>query len=232
MTIEQSEISAKRDKCGPTKPGQEGKAEAGRRAVPHQWFHRVSVWRSVAGMAVAFALACAAVALETAFESSSRSASFHRHLELLGARVSRLRTEVADAKRQLAPMNTERDSTASISRVLTATDVAILRLRDGGTNARGLLALSSSVGAAIVVVSGLSATVGQTCLVWWLLAKGPPLVAAQFKPDADGRVLLAIRLPRGGYRIAGAVLTLESGKFECAGGIVLKGVFPRPEGLN
>lgn len=199
----------------------------------NQWYRRISFWRAVAGMAVAIALGCAAVAIETAFDLSSRSASFHRRLELLGSRISRLRTQAADAERRLAAMRGERTTRANVDRVLSATDVVILRLTPGaGSNARGLLAISRQAGGAIIEIAGLPAAVGQTCAIWWLVAHGAPAKAAEFNPNADGRMSLAIELPPRGEMIAGAIVTLESGKPQSKGGIMLKGVLPRPKVLS
>src|SRR5438309_8049151 len=71
-------------------------------AASNPWYRRISFWRSIAGMALAIALGCAAVALDTASELSSRSTFFHHRLELLRGRISELRTEAADAERHLA----------------------------------------------------------------------------------------------------------------------------------
>lgn len=226
MSFDSGESPDKPAERKSAEPGPIDQAKRGWHAVPDRWFRRVSFWRSVAGMAMAFAVACAAIALETAFELSSRSASFHRRLESLSARVVRLRTEKADAQRQFAAMRFEPQIAENICRVLTAADVVLLRLTDGAASARGLLALSSEEGSAIAVLSGLAATAGQTYLMWWLPAKGPPVKAARLKPDANGRVLIAVRLPRTGYRIAGALVTLESAKLKHAGEIVLKAALP------
>jgi len=217
----------------PTKQAQQGQAEADSQPAADPWYRRVSFWRSVAGMALAIALGCAAVALETAFDLSSRSASFHRRLELLGSRISRLRAQAADAERQLAAIRAERTIRANINGVLSARDVVVLRLTPGaGSNAGGLLGISKQAGGAIIEIAGLPAAAGQTCVMWWLLAQGPPAKAAEFNPDPDGRLSLAIQLPPRGVRIAGAIVTLEPGRPQPKGGIVLKGVLPMPRVLS
>jgi len=204
-------------------------------AASHPWYCRMSFWRSVAGMAVAIALGCAAIALDTVSELSSSSANFHRRLELLGSRMARLRTEAADAERELAAMRAERLARADVNRVLSAPDVMVFRLTPGpGSNARGLAAISRRAGGAIIEVAGLSAAAGHTGAMWWLMAQGPPAKAAEFNPDADGRLSLAIQMPPRGARIAGAIITLESGMSpdKPGGRIVLKGMLPRPRVLS
>jgi hypothetical protein len=203
--------------------------------APYPWYRRASFWRSVAGMAVAIALGCAAIALETASELSSRSGNFHRRLELLGSRISRLRTEAADAERQVAAMHAEQLARANVNRVLSAPDVVVLRLTPGaGSNARGLVAVSRQAGDAFVEVAGLSPPAGHTSVMWWLLAQGPPAKAAEFDPAADGRLSLTIQMPPRGARIAGAIITLGPGKSpeQPDSRIILKGLLPRPQVLS
>jgi hypothetical protein len=192
-------------------------------------------WRSVAGMAIAIAFGCAIIALETASELSSRSMIFHHRLELLSLRIARLRTEAADAERQLAAMRAERLACTRINRVLSAPDVVVLRLAPGaGSNTHGLAAISGREGAAIIEISGLSYTVGHTSVLWWLLAHGPPAKGAEFGPGVAGRLSRAIQIPPHGAKIAGMILTLEPEKSpgKPGGRILLKGVLPRPQVLS
>ncbi len=206
-----------------------------RPSAANPWYRRVSFWRSVAGMAVAIALGCAVVALETSSELLSRSTRFHRRLELLGSRISRLRTEVADAKRELSSMRAEQLARANVNRVLAAPDVMLLRFTPGaGINARGLIAISSQANDAVLEVAGLQAAAGHTCVMWWLLAQGPPAKAAEFNPAADERLSLAIRMPPRGTMIAGAIITLEAGgpPDKPDGRVMLRGMLPKPQVLS
>jgi len=209
----------------------QSQAETGQRsAASLPWYRRVSFWRSIAGMAVAIALGCIAIALETASELSSRSANFHHHLELLGSRMVQLRTEAADAERKLSAMRAERLSHANVNRVLSAPDVMVLRLTPGaGSDARGLAAISRQAGVAIIEVAGLGVGAGHTSVMWWLMAQGPPAKAAEFDPGANGRLSLVIQMPPRGARIAGAIITLEPTKSpeKPDGRIMLKGMLPR-----
>jgi len=88
-------------------PGQKQAGGAHQSGAANPWYRRVSFWRSVAGMAVAIALGCTAIALETASELSWLNASFHRRLGLLGSRIARLRSETANSERQLAEVRAE-----------------------------------------------------------------------------------------------------------------------------
>jgi hypothetical protein len=216
-------------------PPQRKQAEAALPLTADRWYRRASFWRAVAGMAIAIALGCSAVALETAFELSSRSASFHRRLEVLDSRIARLRAQAADDGHQLAALRAKQALGAKVNRVLSAADVMVLRLTPGARSSeRGLLAVSKQSGSAIIEIAELHIATDQTCVIWWLLARGPPAKAAASKPDADGRLSLAIQMPPRGARIAGAIVTLESGQLvdQPKGRIVLKAMLPAAKVLS
>jgi Anti-sigma-K factor rskA len=214
----------------PSRPAEPRPAGGGAQpSRKNPWYRRVSFWRSVAGMAIAIALGSAAVAMETTSELSSRTMFFHHRVELLLSRIAGLRAEAAEAERQLAALQAERINGASINRVLSANDVVTLRLTPGaGSNAHGLLALSRQAGAAIVEIAGLPRTDSRSCVIWWLLAKRPPIKAIELDLNADGWRSQAIPLPPHRERVNGVIVTLESGKpgNKPEGGILLKGVLP------
>jgi Anti-sigma-K factor rskA len=219
----------------PTRLAENPTPPAGARPSPNRWYRRVSFWRSVAGMAVAIALGCAAVASEIASELSSRTTFFHHRLQLLRSRISELRSEANDAERHLAAMHAEPAAGADTTRVLSAADVVVLRLRPSpASKAAGMAAISRRVGGAIIEISGLPAIVGQTYVAWWLLARGAPSKAAIFTPRADGSLSRAIEMPPPGASVAGAIVTLESQNAarQPDGKIILKGELPRPQVLR
>jgi hypothetical protein len=236
MIMGKRKISCDRAERPSTKAAKQNEAETAQQlAVSRPWYHRVLFWRSVAGMAIAIALGCAAIALEMASELSSRSANFHRRLELLSSRIVRLHTEAANAERQLAAMNDERLARIRVNRVLSAPDVMVLRLTPGaGSKTHGLVAISRQEGDAIIEISGLSATAGHTSVLWWLLAHGPPAKGAELDPGADGWLSRAIQIPPRGTKIAGVIITLGSEKSpgKPGGRILLKSVLPRPQVLS
>src|SRR5437588_12985418 len=90
------------------------------RAPLDPWYRRVSFWRAVAGMAVALALGCAAVALEVASELSSSSRTYHRRLDLLGSRVSQMRAHIASIERQLSAVRAENVTRNKMNHILSA----------------------------------------------------------------------------------------------------------------
>jgi Anti-sigma-K factor rskA, C-terminal len=236
MITGEHQISCDRLEQPSAKAAEQNEAETARQLpASGPWYHRVLFWRSVAGMAIAIALGCAAIALEMTSELSSRSANFHRRLQLLSLRSVRLHTEAANAERQLAAMRDERLARIKVNSVLSAPDVVVLRLMPGtGSNIHGLIAISRQEGAAIIEISGLSATPGHTSVLWWLLAHGPPAKGAEFGPSADGRLSRAIQIPPRGTRIVGVIVTLGSEKSPSkpGGRILLRGVLPSPQVLS
>jgi anti-sigma-K factor RskA len=201
-----------------------------------RWYRRVVFWQSIAGMAIAIALGCAAVTMEVASELSSRKANFHHRLELLSSRITRLRNEAAEAEQQLAVMRAGQLAHIRANRVLSAPDMMMLRLTPGiaGSSAHGIIAISRQEGTAIIEISGLSARAGKTDVLWWLVARGPSVKGAEFEPDADGRLSRAIQMPPRGVKIAGVSITPKPGKpaSNPGGRVLLKGILPRPEVLG
>jgi anti-sigma-K factor RskA len=201
----------------------------------HPWYHRVSFWRAIAGMAAAVALGSAVVALEIASELSSRSTLFQHRMELMRSRISSLRTRVADAEQQVAAMNADVLARREVNRVLSASDVMLLRLTPGADNsARGLIAISQKAGNAILEIEGLSTVLGKTYVMWWLPAQGLAASGAVFNPGPDGRRSIAIRMPPRAAPITAAIVTLEpsNAPAQPRGKIILRGVLPRPRILS
>ena len=184
---------------------------------------------------MAIALGCAVIALEVASEVSSRSTLFRRRMELMRSRILELHDAAADAQRQLATMRSERLARANVNRVLSAADVTLLRLLPAAASgAHGLVAISRQAGGAIIEIAGLQTAAGRICVMWWLRAQEPPAKAAEINPDFDGRLSLALPMPPRGARITGVIITLEPGPpvGQPKGGILLKGLLPRPQGLS
>ena len=220
----------------PAKEVEDRTAAAGDQSTaPNAWYRRIPFWRAIAGMALAIALGCAAVAIEIASELSSRTIFFRHRLELLRWRISELRTEADDAQRQLAAVRAEQTSRSDLNRVLSAADAVVLRLTSSpGSKAAGVVVISREVDTAIIDIGGLPAAAGQTYEIWWLLARGAPSKAATFSPPADGRLSLTIGMPPRGASITGAIVTLKFRKavHRPDDRIMLKGELPIPEVLS
>jgi hypothetical protein len=228
--------SGRRPKRPPAAPAEQKQPQPDRQPVaPDPWYRRVSFWRAIAGMGLAIALGSAAVALEIASNLSSRTTLFNHQVGLIRSRLSQLRVEATNAQRQLASLRAEQLTRATMNRVLSATDATIFRLTPGaGSSAHGLVAVSRQAGAAIVEIGGLPPKPGQTCVMWWMPAQGAGAKAAEFNPDSDGRVSLAVQMPPRSAPITGVIITREPGKpaDQPKGSIILKAVLPEPQVLS
>ncbi len=178
------------------------------------WYQRVSFWRSLAGMALALALGCAAVALETASELSVRSTAFYHRLQFLRSRIAQLRTQAANAERYLAALRAERAARADVNQVLSADDAIVIPLKlDRTGDSSGMVVISRKAGNAIVEIAGLPPpAAGATYVLWWLPARGQPIKVGDVTPRRDGRLSLTVPISPGTPHIAGADITLEPRK--------------------
>jgi hypothetical protein len=183
-------------------------------ASSEPWYRRVSFWRSLAGMALAVAFGCAAVALETASELSSRSAFFYHRLQFLRARIAHLQAQTADADRYVAALPAERAGHADVNQVLSAGDATVIPLElSRSRDRRGMAVISRKVGDAIVEIAGLPPESGEaTYVMWWLPLGSQPIRAADLTPDPDGRVSLTVPISPRMANIGGVIVTLEPRK--------------------
>jgi hypothetical protein len=204
MTTGESEISGESVEQPQVESAENRTAEPAPQAKPRPWYRRASFWRAVIGMAIAIAFGWAAVASEIASNLSSHNRFLYHRIESLRAQISELRIEAVDAERRLATMRTELATGAEVN--------------------------SKQAGTAIIELAGLPARTDKTCTIWWLLAEGAPLRAAELRPGPDGRLSSAIPMPTRAIRIAGAIITLEPGKpaNQPKGRLVLRGVMPNP----
>jgi Anti-sigma-K factor rskA len=219
---------------GMAKDGAAGKMMEGRiggelnqPAVRQAWYLRLALWRAIAGMAFAIALACVIVALEHASQLSSSSTHYHHRLRVLSARVAQIQTELADARRQLSVMRAEQDSRETMNRILQSRDAAVVPLGAdvANHNTSGLIAISKNAGKAMLEVAGLPASPGNWYVMWWLPAGKPPVRAAQFRTDSDGRAAVRVQMPPVHQPILGSMITDErdGSPGQPSGQIVLKG---------
>ena len=185
--------------------------ELNQSAVGQAWYRRLALWRAIAGMAFAIALACAVVALENASQFLSSSTHYHHRLQFLSSRIERMQTDLANAQQQLSAMRAERDLRESMNRILQSPDAVVLHLGGdaGSHNSSGLVAFSKNAGKAVLEVAGLPASPGNWYVMWWLPAGKPPVKAAQFRTDSDGRAAVRVQMPPAHQPIAGSMITDE-----------------------
>jgi hypothetical protein len=196
-----------------------------------EWYRRVGFWRALAGMALALALACAIVALETSSELTHRSASYHRRLVQLVARIKQMRGEMATADRRIAGMRNEAAVRERLGHILAAPDTRLIRLGAPGAAApSGLVAISQNLASAVCEVSNLPpAKAGQSYMLWWTAERRGPIKAAQFQTAADGRATVIAQLP-GRDNPSAAIVTVQpdDGPDKPTGPVKLKGQTTTP----
>jgi anti-sigma-K factor RskA len=178
------------------------------------WYARARFWRAVAGMALAIAIACIIVTLETSSELSYRSATYRRRVHQLSLSLQRMRGQIATADQQLATMRGSVLVRDNLNRILAASDVRLLRLQpvDSGTKTIATIAVSRKLSRAVLEVEGLPpAPPGQIYRWWWTLERGTMVAAAEFQTTIDSRAMVPAQLPPGQDAVAGAVVTAESG---------------------
>lgn len=185
-----------------------GELAATESPISGPWYTHAGFWRAVAGMALAIAAACIVVTLEISSELSSRSASYHRRIHQLSSRL-------ATADQKIAAMRGEALARDSLTRILAASDVRLMRLSpiDGAAKASATVAISRKLSRAVLEVQGLPPTpAGQTYRLWWTLEHGSTVAAAQFQTRIDWGAIVSAQLPSGGDSIAAALVTAEPEK--------------------
>jgi len=176
-------------------------------------------WRAVAGMAISLTLACLIVTLEFTSQAANRASRMRRHAEALLARVSRLESEVAAERVRIAAARRELAAAQTLRVLLRAPDAGLLRLvpppAAGGHKAaaahrpEAMIAVSPREHSAVVMVVGLKPLTDDTLFVlWWSLAHGAPVRAAEFRTAADGSALVTAAMPPG-LEATAAMITAE-----------------------
>jgi hypothetical protein len=199
---------------------------------PTEWYRRVALWRALAGMAIALALACAMVALESSSELFHRSSYYHHRLLRLLGHIHEMRGQIDSADRQLAGMRDEAAARRDLPLILAAPDVRLFRLNPpAGGNGKGFVAMSRKVANVVIEVSDLSPlATEQNYTLWWIGSHRAPFKAVQFRTTADGHATAAAKLPSPEGDVSAALVTVESGDSPLApsGMIKLRGVAAKP----
>ncbi|HVN29508.1 MAG TPA: anti-sigma factor [Candidatus Binataceae bacterium] len=198
---------------------------------------RSALWRAVAGMAAALALAAAIVAVDLSHELVERITHYRSRIASLNRSVDALkRQRVADEK-QLADAREEiraREFTASrdrIKAIMLAPDRKTIRLLAASSDvpASGAATVSAKMDGGVLNVRGLPALrERQTYAAWWMLKDAPPAKAAEFRSTADGSASEYLDAPPRGAVPLSIAVTLEPtpGGATPGGSIKLRGKVP------
>jgi hypothetical protein len=163
-------------------------------------------------MAIALALACSVVALESSSELFERKIYYHHRMIGLLGRIDEMRGQIASDDRELAGMRGENAAQNELPIILAAPDVRLFRLNPprGGTG-KGFVAMSRKVDSAVIEVSDLpSPPAGANYTLWWTYERHAPAVAAIFRTAPDGTVTAFTKLPTPGTDANAALVTLEA----------------------
>ena len=193
------------------------------------WYRRVAFWRAVAGMALAIAIACAAVAAEFSSELLARTRRYHNRLRQLSSNIIKMRGEIASADREIAGMRIAVEADDNLRRILAEPDARLIRLAAPGRAAQpsGVIAFSAGLRRAAIEIAGLPAPPGGLVYdLWWICGKRGPLKAARLSIGAGGKAALVIALPADGETIDSASVIADPSAtiVKPAGDTILSGV--------
>ena len=201
-------------------------------SAPTPRMSRAGLWRAVAGMAVALAIASAIVAFDLSRDLVSRSSNYRTRITSLNKRVKNLKAEAASSRERLASARKEIAARDRLNAILTAPDLKAVKLAPptSADVAAGIVKLSPKAGGAVLTASGLPAPIGsQVYDAWWMFKQAPPAKAAEFRSAIDGTAMVYLDLPPQGSNANQFAVTLEpsEGGIAPSGPVKLKGRIAR-----
>ena len=212
------------------------KTAVGSAALPEQTneTRRSGLWRAVAGMLAALALAAVIVAIEMSHELISRVTHYRTRIATLNRRVDTLKEKARADEQRLADAREEikeRKLMASkdrIKAILIAPDRKTIKLAPADANglASATATISAKMGGAVLNARGLpSPPEGQVYDAWWMLRDGPPAKAAEFRSMIDGSASEYLDPPPEGTPPTSLTITLEpsEGGIAPTGAVKLQG---------
>jgi hypothetical protein len=198
---------------------------------------RVGLWRAIAGMAFALALASGLVTLTLATSLAKRTNYMNRRIASLNANVRTLKRQTSVVERKLGSER-ERASVGEVfEKILFASDLQTVKLyapnektvlqAQGARAAQGVLAMSESAGVAMLEASNLRPSdESQVYRIWWNPRRGAPMWVADFMVGDDGRATVPVDLPPSRTLAPTITVTVENEMYAEApsGSVALKGV--------
>jgi hypothetical protein len=201
-----------------THPDKAALASASGAQAPLPEGRRSGLWRAVAGMAAALALAAAIVAIDLSHELVHRVSSYRSRIATLNKRVDRLKQKAVEDEKRLADARAEikqrklMESKDRMKAILIAPDRRTIKLAPSNPNEPGnaTVTLSAKMGGAVLSAHGLpSPPEGQVFDAWWMLKDAPPAKAAEFRSASDGSVNEYLDPPPQGARPTSLAITME-----------------------
>ena len=195
---------------------------------------RSGLWRALAGMAAALAVAAVIITIDLSHELIERMAHYRSRIATLNRRVDTLKQKAQVDEQRLADAREEikeRKLMASkdrIKAILIAPDRRTIKLAAPNASdlANAMVTISAKMGGAVLNAHGLSPPQsGQVYDAWWMLKDGPPAKAAEFRSAADGSATEYLDPPPQGPTPVGLSITIEpsEGGISPTGAIMLQG---------
>jgi hypothetical protein len=203
---------------------------------------RSGLWRALAGMALALAIAAAIVAIDLSHELVNRVSNYRSRIASLNKKVDRLKRQAVTDEKRLADAREEikerklMESRDRMKAILIAPDRKTIKLaapNAGALATAATVTISGKMGGAVLNARGLSAPPeGQVYDAWWMLKDAPPAKSAEFRSAADGSVSEYLDPPPQGSTAMALSITLEpsEGGIAPSGPVKLQGKVPRGVG--
>ena len=198
---------------------------------------RSGLWRAVAGMAVALAIAAAIVAIDLSHELVSRVTGYRSRIASLNRRVDSLKREARMDEQRLALARAElkerklMQSRDRMKAILIAPDRKTFKLSapTTGEAASAAVTISAQMGGGMLNAKGLAAPPeGQVYDAWWMFNNAPAAKAAEFRSASDGSVNEYLDPPPPQSLPASLSITMEpsEGGIAPSGNVKLQGKAP------
>ncbi|HLI79845.1 MAG TPA: anti-sigma factor [Candidatus Binataceae bacterium] len=198
---------------------------------------RSGLWRALAGMAVALAIAAGIVTIDLSHELIERMAHYRSRIASLNRRMNTLKQKAQMDEQRLADAREEikerklMESKDRIKAILIAPDRRTFKLvaPASGEGASATVTISAKMGGAVLNARGLPAPPeGQVYDAWWMLKDAPPAKAAEFRSAVDGSANEYLDPPPQGPAPASLSITMEpsEGGIAPTGAVKLQGKVP------
>ena len=196
---------------------------------------RSGLWRALAGMAAALAVAAVIITIDLSKELVERMAHYHSRIATLSRRVDSLKQKAQVDEERLADAREEikerklMESKDRIKAILLAPDHRTFKLAAPNGADLAAVTISTKMGGAVLNAHGLAAPPnGQVYDAWWMLKDGPPAKAAEFRSAADGSASQYLDPPPQGPPPASLSVTLEpsEGGISPTGAVILQAKVP------
>jgi hypothetical protein len=198
---------------------------------------RSGLWRAVAGMAVALAIAATIITIDLSNELVHRVSNYRSRIASLNKKMDRLKRQAVTDEKRLADAREEikerklMQSRDRMKAILIAPDRKTIKLAapNPGEPATATVTISEKMGGAVLSAHGLPPPPeGQVYDGWWMLKNAPPAKAAEFRSGIDGSMSEYLDPPPQGSTPVQLSITMEpsEGGIAPGGPVKLQGKVP------